>query len=55
MGGLVRNPNWKSQGRSMETIRARKKYLRGVRAGFELARRGLRANPSKAFCEEKER
>jgi len=25
--------------------------LRGVGAGFELARRRLRANPSRAFCE----
>jgi len=34
-----------------KTIRARKRYLRGVGAGFELARRRLRANPSRAFCE----
>jgi len=37
----------------MVTIRARKRYLRRVGAGFELARRGLRANTSKAFCEGK--
>jgi len=52
-GGLLRNPNWKCQGRLVETIRVRKKYLRGVEAGFELARKGLRANPNRVFCEEK--
>ena len=45
----------KCQGRSMETIRARKRYLHGVGTGFELAQGELRANPSRAFCEGKER
>jgi len=39
----------------METIRARKRYLHGVGTGFELAQGELRANPSRAFCEGKER
>jgi len=44
--GNTKEDQWK-------TIRARKRYLRGVGAEFELVRKRLRANPSRAFCERK--
>jgi len=46
--GNTKKDQWK-------TIQARKRHLRGVGAGFKLARRRLRANPSRVSYESKEK